>query len=124
LVVRTAAAPAAGQRSVVQCALGLVDAAHLALRLHAEAAMSELVATIGRNIRQVRQSYRWSQFRFARFLGITRQTLYAYEKGHTCCPSDVLLKVNRFTGHTVDWFFEKDHDDLKFLSFHCSGDDH
>jgi len=57
---------------------------------------------IGRRIRQIR-GFEMRQVELAKTLGITQAQLSKYERGQNAPSLDLLLKLKRFSGKSIDW---------------------
>ena len=57
---------------------------------------------IGRRIRQIR-GFEMRQVELAKALGITQAQLSKYERGQNAPSLDLLLKLKRFSGKSIDW---------------------
>lgn len=73
-----------------------------------------MTGLLGRNLRDARLEAKMSQQEVANKLGITRQTLIAYEKG-SGFRSDILLAASRLFNRSPEWFFEAKHYQIKFM---------
>ena len=62
----------------------------------------ELVAAIGRRLRQVR-GFETSQVEFAERLGISQSQLSKYERGQAAPTAQVLRRLKDGFGVSVDW---------------------
>ena len=70
-------------------------------KLNAPASRPDLKA-IGRRIRQIR-GFEIRQVELAKTLGITQAQLSKYERGQNAPSLDLLLKLKRFSGKSIDW---------------------
>jgi len=70
---------------------------------------------IGQNIRHARKAMRWNQAKLGKYLGVTRQTILAWEQGDTPIPSDKLIQVSKLLGRPIDFFFEEEHAALRYM---------
>lgn len=50
----------------------------------------------------------WNATRFASLVGATPQRWYTYEGGRSTPPTDVLVKIKRLTGVTIDYILAGD----------------
>jgi len=57
---------------------------------------------MGRRIRQLR-GFDWNQKQFCRLLEITQPQLSKYERGQSIPPLQVLLRLKRHSGKSIDW---------------------
>jgi XRE family transcriptional regulator, fatty acid utilization regulator len=57
---------------------------------------------VGRRIRELR-GFDSTQSDFARRLGISQGQLSRYEKGESEIGAEVLLRLSRLFGHTIEW---------------------
>ena len=62
----------------------------------------ELIAAIGRRLRQVR-GFETSQVEFAERLGISQSQLSKYERGQAAPTAQVLRRLKDSFGVSVDW---------------------
>jgi transcriptional regulator with XRE-family HTH domain len=57
---------------------------------------------IGRRIRQIR-GFEMRQVELAKVLGITQAQFSKYERGQNAPTLELLLKLKRFSGKSIDW---------------------
>ncbi len=70
-------------------------------KTNATASSPDLKA-IGRRIRQIR-GFETRQVELAKALGITQAQLSKYERGQNAPSLDLLLKLKKFSGKSIDW---------------------
>jgi transcriptional regulator with XRE-family HTH domain len=57
---------------------------------------------LGKRIREIR-GFEMRQTQLAKLLGITQAQLSKYERGKNAPTLDLLLKLKRISGKTIDW---------------------
>jgi len=57
---------------------------------------------MGRRIREIR-GFDCNQVQFARLCGVTQAQLSKYERGKVTPPLDVLVRLKRHFGKSIDW---------------------
>jgi transcriptional regulator with XRE-family HTH domain len=57
---------------------------------------------IGRRVREIR-GFDLKQTEFAQILGISQTQLSKYERGKSVPTPEILLRLKRFSGRTIDW---------------------
>jgi transcriptional regulator with XRE-family HTH domain len=57
---------------------------------------------LGKRIREIR-GFEMRQTQLAKLLGITQAQLSKYERGKNAPTLDLLLKLKRISGRTIDW---------------------
>lgn len=57
---------------------------------------------IGRRVREIR-GFDLKQTEFAEILGISQTQLSKYERGKSVPMPEILLRLKRFSGKSVDW---------------------
>jgi transcriptional regulator with XRE-family HTH domain len=68
---------------------------------HQEEVRLDLKA-IGRRVREIR-GFDLKQTDFAKILGIGQTQLSKYERGKSAPTAEILLKLKRFSGKSIDW---------------------
>lgn len=64
---------------------------------------------MGEQLKKLRNSLRLSQEKFAERLGMSRDTIYNYEKGKTAIPHDLIKRLYQEFNVSADYFyFNKD----------------
>ena len=64
---------------------------------------------MGGQLKKLRKSTKLSQEKFAERLGMSKDTIYNYEKGKTAIPHDLVKRLCREFNVSADYFyFEKD----------------
>jgi transcriptional regulator with XRE-family HTH domain len=58
---------------------------------------------VGRRIREIRGLYK-SQSEFALEIGVSQGQLSRYEQGHSEIGAEVLLRLSRKSGRSIEWF--------------------
>jgi transcriptional regulator with XRE-family HTH domain len=64
---------------------------------------------IGRRIREIR-GFDLSQTEFGRLLGIGQAQLSKYELGQSLPTAEVLAKLRKFSGKSIDWIITGEND--------------
>jgi len=59
-------------------------------------------ADIGRRIREIR-GFHTTQQEFAKIIGVSQSQVSKYEKGKIIPPGNVLLRIARYAGRTMEW---------------------
>ncbi len=57
---------------------------------------------IGRRVREIR-GFDLKQTEFAEILGVSQTQLSKYERGKSVPMPEILLKLKRFSGKSIDW---------------------
>lgn len=57
---------------------------------------------IGRRVREIR-GFNLKQTEFAEILGVSQTQLSKYERGKSMPMPEILLKLKRFSGKSIDW---------------------
>ncbi len=61
---------------------------------------------MGRQLKQLRKMHGFkSQEKFAEYLGLSKDTIYNYEKGNTAIPHDIIKRVCTEFNVSADYFF-------------------
>ncbi|MEK1928516.1 MAG: helix-turn-helix domain-containing protein [Pararhizobium sp.] len=63
---------------------------------------------MARRLVAIRTVKGWNATRFASLVGATPQRWYTYEGGRSTPPTDVLVKIKRLTGVTIDYILAGD----------------
>ncbi len=80
------------------------------MEIHGEAFEAEVM---GVQLKKLRKSLKLSQEKFAEMLGMSKDTIFNYEKGKTAIPHDVIKRLCQEFHISADYFyFEKDKDPL------------
>lgn len=62
---------------------------------------------IGEKIKILREKKKKTQLDIAKFLGVTYQTIYKYEKGIAIPPADAIIKLAEYFNVTTDYLLGK-----------------
>ena len=57
---------------------------------------------VGRRVREIR-GFDLKQTEFAQILGISQTQLSKYERGKSMPTPEILVKLKRFSGKSIDW---------------------
>lgn len=60
---------------------------------------------MGEQLKKLRKSIRLSQEKFAEELGMSKDTIYNYEKGKTAIPHDLVKKLCQEFNVSADYFY-------------------
>ena len=60
---------------------------------------------MGRQLKKLRNASKLSQERFAERLGMSRDTIYNYEKGKTAIPHDLIKRLCQEFNVSADYFY-------------------
>jgi len=69
---------------------------------HTESPSTPNLAAIARRIREIR-GFDLTQGEFAKILGISQAQLSKYELGQSTPTVEILIKLKKFSGRSIDW---------------------
>ena len=77
--------------------------------------MNDIRLIIGKNIQELRQNKKMTQFELAQKLNYTDKAISKWERGESTPEPEVLLKLSELFNVTVDYFYHEEHKEEYFI---------